>query len=75
VYITSRGRQRLNVDLVGRVAGWVGAQLRMFGLGEGESTELGWGEARKEGEAGNVRPYTYIVRAQILTRKGSARRC
>ncbi|KAK0476727.1 tRNA synthetases class I (C) catalytic domain-containing protein [Armillaria novae-zelandiae] len=48
VYINSRGKN-LNVSVVENVASWVGKMLRMFGLGEGESTELGWGQDTVEG--------------------------
>ncbi|KAG5646258.1 hypothetical protein DXG03_004085 [Asterophora parasitica] len=43
VYINSRGKN-LNVGIVENVARWIGQMLRMFGLGEGESTEIGWGQ-------------------------------
>ena len=39
--------------LVQRVARWVGDMLRMFGLGEGESNDIGWGQERSA-EEGNV---------------------
>lgn len=35
-----------NIKLVERSARWVGQMLRMFGLGEGESSEIGWGQER-----------------------------
>ncbi|EKM54728.1 uncharacterized protein PHACADRAFT_258757 [Phanerochaete carnosa HHB-10118-sp] len=43
VYINSRGAN-LEISVVERVARWIGQMLRMFGLGEGESTEIGWGQ-------------------------------
>lgn len=43
VYINSRGKN-LNVGLVENIARWIGKMLRVFGLGEGESTEIGWGQ-------------------------------
>ncbi|KAF8550855.1 cysteinyl-tRNA synthetase [Imleria badia] len=43
VYINTRGKS-LNVALVEQSATWVGNMLRMFGLGEGEKLELGWGQ-------------------------------
>ncbi|KAG9220464.1 hypothetical protein CCMSSC00406_0003920 [Pleurotus cornucopiae] len=46
VYINSRGKG-LNVDLVDYVARWVGQMLRMFGLGEGGTAEIGWGQEQK----------------------------
>ena len=55
VYITARGRN-VNVGLVENIAMWVGKMLRMFGLGEGESTELGWGQDSEGAGAVNVSP-------------------
>lgn len=47
------------------VARWVGKMLRMFGLGEGESYEIGWGqETNGEGAAVDVWsffPFTFLV--------------
>ncbi|RDB25114.1 Cysteine--tRNA ligase [Hypsizygus marmoreus] len=43
VYINSRGKN-LNVEVVENVARWIGSMLRMFGLGEGESSDIGWGQ-------------------------------
>ena len=51
VYINSRGKL-LNITLIQNIAQWVGNMLRMFGLGEGEKTELGWGQQDETG--GNV---------------------
>lgn len=51
VYIKSRNiNTNLDVSVVERVARWVGEMLRMFGLGEGESSEIGWGQDAAEGE-------------------------
>ncbi|KAK7049885.1 cysteinyl-tRNA synthetase [Paramarasmius palmivorus] len=50
-YINSRGKN-VNVGVVENITRWVGKMLRMFGLGEGENTELGWGQENK-GDAGN----------------------
>lgn len=52
VYINSRGKA-LNVSVVEQSARWVGQMLRMFGLGEGEREELGWG-TEQEGGGGGV---------------------
>ncbi|KAH9946950.1 cysteinyl-tRNA synthetase [Amylocystis lapponica] len=52
VYINSRGAS-LDTSVVERIARWVGQMLRMFGLGEGENTEIGWGQDRAE-EGGSV---------------------
>ena len=43
VYINSRGKN-LSVDVVENVARWVGQMLRVFGLGEGDNSEIGWGQ-------------------------------
>jgi len=48
VYINSRGKL-LNLTLVQNISQWVGKMLRMFGLGEGEKTELGWGQQDETG--------------------------
>ena len=53
VYINSRGRA-LNVGLVKNIAEWVGRMLRMFGLGEGENHEIGWGQLDESGGRANV---------------------
>jgi cysteinyl-tRNA synthetase len=45
VYISSQGKN-INPKLVERIARWIGQMLRMFGLGEGESSEIGWGQER-----------------------------
>ncbi|KAF5388684.1 hypothetical protein D9757_004757 [Collybiopsis confluens] len=42
-YINSRGKA-VNVNVVENVGRWVGKMLRMFGLGEGEKEEIGWGQ-------------------------------
>ena len=55
VYINSRGKA-LNVKLIENAAQWVGKQLRMFGLGEGEKSEFGWGQLDETGGNANVRP-------------------
>ena len=54
VYINTRGKS-INVALVEQSARWVGNMLRMFGLGEGEKIELGWGqETTSDANAANV---------------------
>ena len=47
VYINTSGKA-LNMDVVTRVARWVGDMLQMFGLGEGPRLEgeIGWGQDR-----------------------------
>jgi len=52
VYINSRGKA-LNVKLVENIAEWVGKMLRMFGLGEGERSEIGWGQLDDAGVNAN----------------------
>lgn len=51
VYISSRNvNTNLDVAVVERIARWVGEMLRMFGLGEGESSEIGWGQEVAEAD-------------------------
>ncbi|PPQ84596.1 hypothetical protein CVT25_015799 [Psilocybe cyanescens] len=52
VYINARSKA-LNVKLVENIAGWVGKMLRMFGLGEGEKSEIGWGQPDEVGGSAN----------------------
>lgn len=56
IYINSRGRKlNLNLSLLEQCARWIGDMLRMFGLGEGQASEIGWGY-EDEGPGGvNVR--------------------
>lgn len=58
VYINSRGKA-LNVPVVENVARWVGEMLRMFGLGEGEKSQIGWGQVEEAD--------TNVNREEILT--------
>ncbi|KAJ3713838.1 tRNA synthetases class I (C) catalytic domain-containing protein [Lentinula raphanica] len=51
-YISSRGKS-VNVSVVENNARWIGKMLRMFGLGEGESSEIGWGQ-EGSAEGGSV---------------------
>lgn len=55
VYINSRGKN-LNVGVVESTARWIGKMLRMFGLGEGDQSEIGWGQDNHGNETVNVRP-------------------
>ncbi len=50
VYITSRVNE-LDVSVVEYIARWVGNMFRMFGLGEGDPSELGWGQASQDGSS------------------------
>ncbi len=54
MYLNSRGKL-LNIRLVQNIAEWVGKMLRMFGLSEGERTELGWGQVESSEGNSNVR--------------------
>ncbi|KIL65876.1 hypothetical protein M378DRAFT_76124 [Amanita muscaria Koide BX008] len=58
VYINTQG-SKVNVDLVESIARWISRMLRMFGLGEGESDDIGWGQETKEDSP--------INREEILT--------
>lgn len=50
IYINSRNvSTNLDVSVIERIAIWSGNMLRMFGLGEGESKEIGWGQDVGEG--------------------------
>ncbi|KAF9010620.1 tRNA synthetases class I (C) catalytic domain-containing protein [Cyathus striatus] len=51
-YINQR-KQHVNVALVESIARWVGNMLRMFGLGEGENADIGWGVADRGEIASN----------------------
>ncbi|KAG7099644.1 hypothetical protein E1B28_001470 [Marasmius oreades] len=63
-YINFRGKN-MNIGVVENIARWTGAMLRMFGLGEGESYEIGWGQERKAGETVNqeevLMPYLRVL--------------
>ncbi|EIM83017.1 uncharacterized protein STEHIDRAFT_141544 [Stereum hirsutum FP-91666 SS1] len=51
VYISTRGKD-MNIGVIERIARWIGSMLRMFGLGEGETSEIGWGQEVQEGQEG-----------------------
>lgn len=51
--MNSRGKL-VNLAVVEQVARWVGKMLRMFGLGEGEVDEIGWGQDSQGAGAVNV---------------------
>lgn len=53
VYNASRGKY-LNVGVVETTARWIGQMLRIFGLGEGEYTEIGWGQESQADNNVNV---------------------
>ena len=65
VYINSRANE-LDVKVVERIARWVGNMLRMFGLGEGDPSELGWGQVSQDGttsvNVSDARHYRFFCR-------------
>lgn len=62
IYINTRSANS-DISVVERIARWVGQMLRMFGLGEGESSEIGWGQELSPGEGDvNVRPFLHYSR-------------
>jgi cysteinyl-tRNA synthetase len=65
VYINSRANE-LDVKVVERIARWVGNMLRMFGLGEGDPSELGWGQVSQDGttsvNVSNARYHRFFCR-------------
>ncbi|KAI0743951.1 tRNA synthetases class I (C) catalytic domain-containing protein [Daedaleopsis nitida] len=52
VYLKLPG-SNVEIALVQRVTRWIGDMLRMFGLGEGDLVEIGWGQERSADE-GNI---------------------
>ena len=46
--------KRPNLGPPRAVAEWIGRMLRVFGLGEGESSEIGWGLKKEAGEGADV---------------------
>jgi cysteinyl-tRNA synthetase len=64
VYINSRGND-LDVSVVEVIARWVGGMLRMFGLGEGDPSDLGWGQPSQDGSTsvnvGHARHHHYFL--------------
>lgn len=71
VYINSSGKA-LNLEVVTRVARWVGDMLRMFGLGEGPcmEAEIGWGQDRSSSldNLAVSRARTYLRHPGLRTR-------
>jgi cysteinyl-tRNA synthetase len=63
VYIHCRGKL-LNITLIQNITQWVGKMLRMFGLGEGDKAELGWGQQDEIG--GNVDVRSPFLRGTLL---------
>ncbi|KAG6331373.1 hypothetical protein ID866_7716 [Astraeus odoratus] len=66
VYINSRGKE-LNVGLVEQSARWIGEMLRMFGLGEGERHELGWGTEQSDNSSGINRDEVLMPYLRVLS--------
>ncbi|KAH9929551.1 tRNA synthetases class I (C) catalytic domain-containing protein [Epithele typhae] len=66
VYLKTPG-SNVDIGLVQRVARWVGNMLRMFGLGEGETAEIGWGQERGEGEGNLDREEVLMPYLRILS--------
>ncbi|PFH49752.1 hypothetical protein AMATHDRAFT_146873 [Amanita thiersii Skay4041] len=52
VYINSQG-SKANIDVLETVAQWIAQMLRMFGLGEGGSSDIGWGQENKDETVAN----------------------
>jgi len=66
VYINSRANE-LDVSVVERVARWVGSMLRMFGLGEGDPSDLGWGQPSQDGSTSLNREEVVMPYLRILS--------
>lgn len=61
VYL-KRGRSSTNIGVVRQVAAWITKMLRMFGLGEGQPTEIGWGVMQADGDgAADVSPKLAVI--------------
>lgn len=65
IYINTSGR-KANVSVVEQSATWIGDMLRMFGLGEGQASEIGWGQ-EDEGAGGVNREETLMPYLRILS--------
>ncbi|KAG1736026.1 tRNA synthetases class I (C) catalytic domain-containing protein [Suillus lakei] len=65
IYINSSGR-KTNVSVVEQIATWIGDMLRMFGLGEGQTSEIGWGQ-EDEGAGGVDREETLMPYLRVLS--------
>ncbi|KAI9507482.1 tRNA synthetases class I (C) catalytic domain-containing protein [Russula earlei] len=66
VYIKSRGNE-LDVSVVECVARWIGNMLRMFGLGEGDPSELGWGQLSQDGSTSLNREEVVMPYLRVLS--------
>ncbi|OAX37915.1 hypothetical protein K503DRAFT_719061, partial [Rhizopogon vinicolor AM-OR11-026] len=65
IYVNSPGR-KTNVGVVEQSARWIGDMLRMFGLGEGQTSEIGWGQ-EEEGAGGVNREETLMPYLRALS--------
>ena len=74
VYINARGKA-LHVSSVQNVAQWVGDMLRMFGLGEGETKQIGWGQLDETGGNANVRLIILLSPANVLNESLTPKLC
>ena len=59
VYINTRGA-KLNPALLESLARWIGRMLRMFGLGNDDESEIGWGQCEQEQGNINVGPILVV---------------
>jgi len=59
IYLNRPGR-KINVSVVEQSARWIGDMLRMFGLGEGQTSEIGWGQEDEGAGGANVRTLFYL---------------
>jgi len=66
VYINSRANE-VDAGTVERVARWVGGMFRMFGLGEGDPSELGWGQPSHDGTASVNREEVVMPYLRVLS--------
>jgi len=66
IYINASSKS-LDVGVVQRVALWLGDMLRMFGLGEGEISDIGWGQERETGETSVNREEVLMPYLRILS--------
>jgi cysteinyl-tRNA synthetase len=73
VYINSQGKN-LNIGLVETIAQWVGKMLKMFGLSEGEKSEIGWGQEGTGDDNVNVSYLPLIPWRTSLTYAPSGKR-
>jgi len=73
IYINSRGKH-LNIGVVEAVARWISQMLRIFGLGEGDRTEIGWGQGAEEDRTVNREEVLMPYLRQLSSFRDSVRR-